>query len=153
MRLFYERWYGFLPRTRLFCWSLFTVAVLLGAWLLLARPVIQQLSQLEVKRSQAGAERVELWAREAQPHPVLAAPVHAPLMPFSPLDFQTDGVRLVRWLPGANGGELTLKVDWAQSPALFERLAQRGMAVSGFFIKPEETRLQLILQVENIDAN
>lgn len=153
MRLFYERWYGFLPRTRLFCWSLFTVAVLLGAWLLLARPVIQQLSQLEATRSQAGAERAELWASEAQPHSVLDAPVIPALMPFSPLDFQTDGVRLVRWLPGAKGGELRLKVDWAQIPALFERLAQRGMAVSGFSVKPEETRLQLVLQVENTDAN
>ncbi|MBX8463334.1 DNA utilization protein HofO [Enterobacter sp. RIT637] len=62
-------------------------------------------------------------------------------------------MRLVRWLPGANGGELTLKVDWAQIPALFERLAQRGMGVSGFSVMPEETRLQLVLQVENTDAN
>lgn len=44
-------------------------------------------------------------------------------------------------------------MDWAQIPALFERLAQRGMGVSGFSVKPEETRLQLVLQVENTDAN
>ena len=109
----------------------------------------RSLRQSEVRLAQSA----ELWASEAQPHPVLAAPVILASLPFSPLDFQTDGVRLVRWLPGANGGELTLKVDWAQIPAVFERLAQRGMAVSGFSVKPEEARLQLVLQVENTDAN
>lgn len=153
MRLFYERWYGFLPRTRLLCWSLFSVAVLLGAYLVLARSVIQQLSQLEVQRSQAGAVRAELWASESRPHPVSAAPVIPASQPFSPLDFQTGDVRLVRWLPGANGGELTLTLDWIQIPALFERLAQRGMGVSGFTVRPEKARLQLVLQVENADAS
>lgn len=153
MRLFYERWYGFLPRTRLLCWSLFSVAVLLGAYLVLARPVIQQLSQLEAQRSQAAARRAELWASESQPLPVSAVPVIPASQPFSPLDFQTGDVRLVRWLPGATGGELTLTLNWIQLPSLFERLTQRGIGVSGFSVKPDDTRLQLVLQVENADAN
>lgn len=151
MHNFSERWHGFRLRTRVLCWCLGSCVVLLGAYLTLARPVIQQMSLLESTRSQSASARAALWASEA--HPVPAESVVPVTLPFSPLDFQTGSVRLIHWLPGEKGGELTLNADWAQIPSLFARLTHCGMGVSSFSVMPEGTRLQLMVQVENPNAN
>ncbi|MDK9363872.1 HofO family protein [Lelliottia wanjuensis] len=153
MRIYSERWHAFRLRTRVLCWGLGSCVVLLGAYLTLARPVIQQRLLLESTRSQSASARAALWASEAHPHPVPAESVLPVMLPFSPLDFQTGGVRLVHWLPGEKGGELTLNADWAQIPPLFERLTHCGMGVSSFSVMPEGARLQLIVQVESQNAN
>lgn len=153
MHNFSERWHGFRLRTRVLSWGLGSCVVLLGAYLTLARPVIQQMSLLESSRSQSASARAALWVSEAHPHPVLAQSVVPVTLPFSPLDFQTGSVRLIHWLPGEKGGELTLNADWAQIPSLFARLTHCGMGVSSFSVMPEGARLLLMVQVENPNAN
>lgn len=125
----------------------------LGAYLAVVRPTVQPLLQLEAKRNQLILAGTTLWGSVAQPHLTRTKPDAAASLPFSPLDFQAAGVRLVHWLPDAKGGALTLDADWMQLPSLFERLARCGMNVSAFTVKPGESTLQLDVQVENLNAN
>ncbi|KFC04729.1 PilO family type IV pilus biogenesis protein [Trabulsiella guamensis ATCC 49490] len=69
---------------------------------------------------------------------------------FSPLDFQRDGTRLLRWQPTETGGEMVLDTQWVDVPSLFPRLAERNMQVVAFSLHPVNGRLQLTLQLEVI---
>lgn len=153
MRILHERWYSLHLRTRILCWSLGSCLMFLGAYLALVRPTFQPLLQLEAKRNQLILAETTLWRSAAQPHFTLTEPDAAASLPFSPLDFQAAGVRLVHWLPDAKGGALTLDAEWMQIPFVFERLARCGMNVSAFSVEPGESTLQLVVQVENRDAN
>lgn len=153
MRIVHERWYSLHLRTRILCWSLGSCLMFLGAYLALVRPTVQPLLRLEAKRNQLILAQTTLWGSVAQPHLARTEPDVAASLPFSPLDFQAAGVRLVHWLPDAKGGALTLDADWMQIPSLFERLARCGMNVRAFSVEPGESTLQLVVQVENLDAN
>jgi pilus assembly protein HofO len=152
--ILFERWYSFRPRTRILCWSMSTGVILLGVWLALARPVSLALSEFEAKRETTSAAMTALWHSEVRrPHLSTSESERVAAVPFSPLDFQTRDVRLVRWSPDARGGELTLDADWAQIPALFERFTRGGMEITAFSIEPGKSLLKLIVQVESVNAN
>ncbi|WP_449554998.1 HofO family protein [Lelliottia amnigena] len=153
MHSLFERWYVFSSSTRILSWGLISGSVLLTAYLMLARPAIRHVSQLEMKREHIATVVKALWASEAHRGLAEGQPDSSARQAFSPLDFQTHGVRLVRWLPSAKGGELSLDADWMQIPALFEAIAQRGMGVTAFSVEPGESRLKLIVQVESLHAN
>lgn len=153
MPILFERWCLLGSRTRLLSWSLVSGMVLLSAYLILARPALRHLSQLEIKREQTITAIKGLWASETHSTAARGQPVVPALQPFSPLDVQTNGARLVRWLPNAKGGELTLDADWVLIPDLFALFAQRGMGVTAFSVEPGESRLQLVVQVESLHAN
>jgi len=72
--------------------------------------------------------------------------------PFSPLAFDTDELRMVRWQPVGTGGELVIEATWAQIPSLFATLARRDVAVARFSIQPEHNKLQVVMQLEHQDA-
>ena len=153
MRILHERWYSQHLRTRILCWSLASCLMFLGAYLALVRPTIQPLLQLEAKRNQLTAAQTALWVGAAQPQLAHSEPTVLTFLPFSPLDFQAGGVRLVHWLPDAKGGAITLDADWMQIPNVFERLAQCGMSVSAFSVAPGESTLRMVVQLENRNAN
>lgn len=153
MHIFHERWYSLHLRTRFLCWSLGSCLMFLGAYLALVRPTIQPLLQLEAKRNQLSSAQTALWVGAAQPPLAQSEPTAQASMPFSPLDFQAGGVRLVHWLPETKGGALTLDADWMQIPNVFERLARCGMDVSAFSVVPGESTLRLVVQLESPNAN
>lgn len=153
MHSLFERWYVFRSRTRILIWGLISGCVLMTAYFMLARPAIRHVSQLEMKREHTAAVVKMLWASEAHRGLAEGKPDSSARQAFSPLDFQGQGTRLVRWLPSAKGGELSLEADWIQVPALFDAIAQRGMGVMAFSVEPGEARLKLIVQVESLHAN
>lgn len=153
MHSLFERWYAFRSRTRILIWGLISGCVLLTAYLILTRPAIQHVSQLETKREPITTVVKALWTSEVQRGHAEGQPDISGRQAFSPLDFQTHGARLVRWLPNAKGGELSLDADWIQIPDLFDAIAQRGMGVTAFSVEPGESRLKLIVQVESLHAN
>lgn len=67
--------------------------------------------------------------------------------PFSPVDFQRQGVRLVSWLPTATGGEMVLETPWQQVAPTFTRLAECDMQVAAFSLAAESGVLRLNLQL------
>lgn len=82
---------------------------------------------------------------------VLAAEPLSTSLIFSPADFQLPDVRLVRWLPKGNGGEMVLDTPWEQVPAVFTHLAECSMSVAAFTVRVEHNTLQLALQLERVD--
>ena len=74
------------------------------------------------------------------------------LRPFSPLEFDTGELRMVRWQPVNAGGELVVEAVWGQIPGLFATLAQRDVAVARFTLQPEQQKLRLTLQLERQNA-
>nr|EKU4731311.1 DNA utilization protein HofO [Kluyvera ascorbata] len=73
------------------------------------------------------------------------------MIPFSPVDLQREGVRLVSWVPSAVGGEMSLEADWQQIPATFSMLAERGMQVIAFSLSPGNGALNFSLQLVRDD--
>ena len=153
MPILFERWCLLGSRTRLLSWSLVSGVVLLSAYLILAHPALRHLSELEMKREQTVTAIKGLWASETHLPAATGQPDMSVRQPFSPLDVQTNGARLVRWLPSAKGGELTLDADWVLIPDLFDLFAKRGMGVTAFSVEPGESRLKLVVQVESLHAN
>ena len=73
------------------------------------------------------------------------------MLPFSPVDFQRDGVRLVSWIPSAAGGDMSLETPWLRVPPTFTMLAERGMQVSAFSLNAEKGVLRFTLQLVRDD--
>lgn len=104
-------------------------------------------------------QRVEHQARwqrvVAQQQAIAAAQPNAPgvVIPFSPVDFQRKDAQLVNWSPAGEGGEMVLEIGWEQIPNTFSLLAERGVQVTAFSIKPGAERLLLTLQLEGGHVN
>lgn len=71
---------------------------------------------------------------------------------FSPVTLPVSGAELVTWRPLGSGGELLLATSWQAVPRLFPWLADCGMRVTGFTLRPEKGGLQMALQLEAEDA-
>lgn len=146
-----ERWCALAPRWRVICWLAGTLILLLGWFVLVYHPARQQLAALEAQRSQASAFNAALWAAvrkassstEEAPQPVVA---------FTPLAFNHKEMRLVRWQPGSGGGELILEAEWGRIPALFTALTRHDVAVRQFSVEPQQSGLQVVLQLERRDG-
>ena len=71
---------------------------------------------------------------------------------FSPITLPVSGAMLVSWRPSGRGGELLLEVRWQAVPPLFSWLAECGMRVTGFSLRPEKEALLMTLQLEAEDV-
>ncbi len=147
-----ERWCALTPRWRVLCWLASTLLLLLGWFVLVYHPARQQLVALEAQCSQASAFNAALWAaaRKATPSATEEAP--QPAVAFTPLAFNHMEMRLVRWQPVSGGGELILKAAWGRIPALFTALARHDVAVRQFSVEPQQSGLQVVLQLERRDG-
>ncbi len=144
MRIHPDSWYAMTPRGRCLCWGLSSALLLICATLWQERMQAQP-----VATQQANAR---LWSAVRKLSPPDEAQTAVATRPFSPLEFDTDALRMVRWQPGGRGGELVMEATWAQIPSLFVTLARRDVAVDRFSIQPEQNRLQIVMQLERQDA-
>lgn len=144
MRIHPDSWYAMTPRGRCLCWGLSSALLLICATLWQGRMQAQP-----VATQQANAR---LWSAVRKLSPSDEAQTAVATRPFSPLEFDTDALRMVRWQPGGRGGELVMEATWAQIPSLFVTLARRDVAVDRFSIQPEQNRLQIVMQLERQDA-
>ncbi len=71
---------------------------------------------------------------------------------FSPIALPVSGAMLVAWRPSGRGGELLLEANWQAVPQLFSWLAECGMRVTGFSLRPEKEALMMTLQLEAEDV-
>ncbi|MEH0887528.1 HofO [Enterobacter sp. UNJFSC 003] len=145
-----ERWCQCRPWQRVLCWFLSVLSLGVTAWGALLRPTHEQLAARQLLHAER--TNASLWpaARKVPQQPV--APDVAVLRPFSPLDFQATGTRLVNWKPLQSGGELTLDADWQAIPAVFSALAQRAVRVTAFTLSPQGAALRLRVALEKDHA-
>lgn len=148
MNIFVERWCASRARTRALIAGLLAGIMALAGWGLLVKPVQRQHVALEARLDETMQATSSLWSAVRRFPPVVTPDAPQMKAPFSPLDFQGSGTRLVHWKPAGGGGALTLEADWAQIPAIFARLAQREAVVGEFDIHPHGARLRLNLQLE-----
>lgn len=133
-----ERWCDFSPRVRLTA-GVLMMGLLMVLSLYCCREPIDDTTPVALK-----AQWRKIMPLRVEPD----ATAFPPSKPFSVLDFDTADSRLVSWQPAGTGGELTLEVSWQSIPPLFIQLAERGRAVRGFSIVPEQPRLKMTLQLE-----
>ena len=145
MRIHPDSWYAMTPRGRCLCWGISSALLLAGVtgW--------QWRMQDRQTATQQAHARLWVAVRKLSPPDDTHAPVAA--QPFSPLAFDTDELRMVRWQPVGTGGELVIEATWAQIPSLFATLARRDVAVARFSIQPEHNKLQVVMQLERQDAD
>lgn len=152
MNILLERWCESRPGCRVLCWCLGTVLLGAAAWGMLLRPVYLQRVALQLQMADAVRTNASLWPA-ASNMPYQTETVEARVVqPFSPLDFQADGTRLVHWKPLQSGGELTLDADWQVIPAVFSFLAQRDVQIAAFTISPQDAGLRLHMELEHEHA-
>ncbi|MCS2171170.1 hypothetical protein MUU46_12690 [Scandinavium sp. TWS1a] len=138
MLRFADRWCDFSPRVRLGIWLMMLGGLAVAGRFCSPEPLIEpDLSPLNAQ-----------WQKIMPLLPV--APRESPALtkPFSALDMDSPGSRVVSWQPAGSGGELTLEANWAGIPPLFNQLAERGRAVREFSIQPEQQHLRLTLLIE-----
>lgn len=152
MRIDPERWYALSPRWRWLLWSVSSGLMLLCATGMQWRMQAQQIATAQARHVRDAEIAARLWRTVRQLVPSDPSPSPVASRPFTPLEFDTGEMRMVRWQPGRSGGELVLEATWEQIPALFDTLAQRDMAVGHFSIQPEEKSLRITLQLEHHDA-
>ncbi|WP_227658108.1 HofO family protein [Enterobacter cancerogenus] len=99
--------------------------------------------------SVAGRTNASLWAAVRKIPTETEEPVAPAVRPFSPLDFQANGTRLVHWKPLSHGGELELDADWAAIPGIFAQLEQCNVRIGTFVITAESGRLRLRMELQH----
>ena len=152
METLFERWCESSPRWRVLCWCLSVLFLGSTTWGMALRPVAKQVAELQRQVSEAAQVNVSLWPAASQV-PRRHAPREATVMtPFSPLEFQGAGTRLVHWKPLQNGGELTLDAEWQAIPTVFSRLAQRDVQVAAFALSAQGSALRLRVELEEQHA-
>ncbi|URN98981.1 hypothetical protein NB069_20365 [Leclercia adecarboxylata] len=152
MRIHPEIWYALSPRWRGLCWLICSGLMLLcaiGAQLHIQH---QQLTTQQAQQMQDAALNARLWAAVRKLPPAEDTPSTVAPPPFSPLEFNTAEMQMVRWQPASAGGELVVDAVWPQIPALFSTLARRDVAVVRFSLQPEQQKLRLTLQLERQNA-
>lgn len=148
MHKIYQRWDECAPRTRVFCWCIASGAVLLIVWLVLIRPASGQYLRAQRQLQQANDASAVLWTIVRRQPALPEAGAATRRRPFSPLDLQGNGSRLVQWKPMPGGGALTLDVVWSAVPAIFSRLARQDVRIAGFAITAHQTQLRISMQLE-----
>lgn len=147
-----DQWYAMSPRGRGLCWAV-SSALLLACvsgwqWRMQARQIATQQAQF----ARSAETHAQLWVVVRKLAPPDDGQSPAATQPFSPLEFDSGELRMVRWQPGSTGGELVIEATWAQIPSLFVTLARRDVAVGRFSIQPEQNRLQVVMQLERQNA-
>jgi pilus assembly protein HofO len=133
-----ERWCDFSPRIRL------GVGVLMLGLLMAIGAYCRREPMVDAAPVALNAQ----WRKIMPLRGDIAVAEIPPVKSFSVLDFDTPDSHLVSWQPVGAGGELTLEANWQSIPPLFIQLAERGRAVRGFSIVPEQQRLKMTLQLE-----
>ena len=149
METLLERWCDSRPWCRLICMCLGIFLVGLAAWSTVLRPVESQCTERQQQLLQEVRTNASLWPSASKTTLRPETQTAREMMPFSPLDFQGEGTKLLHWKPFQNGGELALESAWQANPALFSRLAQRDVQVAAFTISPQSTVLRLRLELEH----
>lgn len=152
MRIHPDIWYALSPRWRGLCWVISSGLMLLCATGVQLRIQQQQLTTQQAQQARDAAINARLWTAVRRLSPTDDAISTVALRPFSPLEFDTGEMRMVRWQPVSAGGELVVDAVWAQIPALFATLARRDVAVGRFTLQPEQQKLRLTLQLERQNA-
>lgn len=152
MRIPPDIWYALSPRWRWLCWGLSSGLMLLCVLGGQLRMQQQQLATHQAQHARDAAINGRLWTAVRKLSPVEDAPSSVALRPFSPLEFDTGELHMVRWQPVNAGGELVVEAVWGQIPGLFATLAQRDVAVARFTLQPEQQKLRLTLQLERQNA-
>lgn len=152
MRIHPDSWYAMTPRGRCLCWGISSALLLAGVSGWQWRMQDRQIATQEARLVRNAETHSRLWTAVRKLSPPDNAQPSVAALPFSPLAFDTDELRMVRWQPRGAGGELVIKAAWAQIPSLFVTLARRDMAVGRFSIQPEQNRLQIVMQLERQDA-
>ncbi|WP_333853024.1 HofO family protein [Leclercia sp.] len=152
MQIHPDSWYAMTPRGRCLCWGV-SSALLLACFIGLQwRMQDRQIAAQQARHARNAEAHARLWAAVRKLSLPEDAPPSPAAEPFSPLAFDTDELRMVRWQPGGRGGELVLEASWTQIPSLFASLARHDVAVGRFSIQPEQKRLQIVMQLERQDA-
>lgn len=133
-----DRWCDFSPRVRLG----------IGLMMLGVLAVVGHFCSHEPFRETRLPQLNAQWQKIMPLLPVASHALPAATKPFSALDMDSPGSRVVSWQPSGRGGELALEANWPGIPPLFNRLAERGRTVRGFSILPESHHLRLTLQIE-----
>ena len=152
MRIPPDIWYRLSPRWRGLCWGVSSGLMLFGVTGVQLHIQQQQLTTQQAQHEQGAAINARLWTAVRKLFPEDDVPASMATRPFSPLEFDTGEMRMVRWQPVSAGGELVVDAVWAQIPTLFATLARRDVAVGRFTIQPEQQKLRITLQLERQNA-
>ena len=152
MRIHPEIWYALSPRWRGLCWIISSGLMLLCAIGTQRHIQDQQLTTQQAQQARDAAFNARLWSAVRKLSPTDDVPSTVAPRPFSPLEFNTGEMQMVRWQPASAGGELVVDAVWTQIPALFATLARRDVAVVRFTLQPERQKLRLTLQLERQNA-
>jgi pilus assembly protein HofO len=152
MKSLFERWCALAPRWRCAVWFACSLHLLLGWLFLHYQPAQQRLIAQEAQRQREAASQRAIWASARKLYPPPANKIAPPSQPFTPLAFNANGLRLVRWQPATAGGELAIAAAWTEIPAIFSALALHDVAVAHFSVAPEKQTLQVVLQLERRNA-
>ena len=152
MKSLFERWCALTPGWRCGLWLACSLLLLQGWLFFHHQPARQRLSAQEAQRQREAASHRALWASARKLYPPPTDEIAPAPEPFTPLAFNANGLRLVRWQPATAGGELAISAAWTEIPAIFSALAQRDVAVAHFSIAPEKQTLQVVLQLERRNA-
>jgi hypothetical protein len=143
MRALVERWYALSLKERISLWLTFTLVLLSLIWIT-GRDV--------PSFNSANSQIVEQWRELRQLQAQQTMPlVQAPVLAFTPLEFQFAGTQLVDWQPEGSGGQMVLDTHWQQVAEIFALLGTRNMSVKAFSLKPVAKTLRLTLQLEHIN--
>jgi pilus assembly protein HofO len=145
----FERWCECRSGYRVLCWFLSIVLVVGIAWGVLLRPINTQLAGLQREIAHATRTNASLWPSARRLPGQVITPDERVVTPFSPLDFQGNGSRLVHWKPLQRGGELALDADWQAVPSVFSMLLERDVLITAFSLTPQGTTLRLRVQLEH----
>ena len=152
MRIPPDSWYAMTPRGRCLYWGLSSALLLSCLTGMQWRMQDRQTATQQAQHTRNVEAHARLWTAVRKLLPPDDAQSAVAAEPFSPLAFDTDALRMVRWQPGGAGGELVMEATWAQIPSLFATLARRDVAVGRFSIQPGQNRLQIVMQLERQDA-
>ena len=152
METLLERWCESRPWCRLVCGGLGILLMGLTAWGVVLRPAERQCADLWQQLSQAARTNASLWPTACQVPFSPQTRTALEIKPFSPLDFQGEGTRLLHWKPLQNGGELTLDAEWQAIPTVFTRLAQWDVQVAAFALSAQGSALRLRVELEEQHA-
>lgn len=149
-----EFWYALLPRLRAVAGLSAIACLSVVLWWWWVHPIVAGKNVLAQQRMAQHALLQKRW----QALLALKPPADFDMLikkgkAFSPLDFQSDGVQLLRWRPASQGGEMLLETPWAQVPHIFARLADSQMQVPVFSLIARDNALHCLLQLEGNDGD
>ena len=149
-----EFWYALTPLFRALVGITLTLLLMTLCWWGVIYPIETEQNALDQQRDAQQLTTQIRWKTLLKLKPPLRepGPHDEAKKTFSPLALQSAGRQLIRWQPGARGGEIELEAQWEQIPQTFTYLAERNMWVTAFSLVMKENRLHFTLQLEQGDG-